>query len=89
MRKIPILLLVAVSFFASTVAAEEWIGSDEKAEEVIGDIAPNYEPWFSPVFEPPSGEIESLLFSLQAAIGSLLLGYFIGYYRGAKYARNS
>ena len=32
--------------------------------------------------EPPSGEIESLLFALQAAIGAGFIGYFIGYTRG-------
>jgi cobalt/nickel transport protein len=79
---IPYILLI------STVAAEEWAGADAKAEEAIGEISPQYEPWFSPLFEPPSGEIESFLFSLQAAIGSLLIGYFIGRYRGAKHARN-
>ena len=32
--------------------------------------------------EPPSGEIESLLFALQAAIGAVIIGYFFGYWRG-------
>lgn len=32
--------------------------------------------------EPPSGEIESLLFALQAAIGALIIGYAFGYWRG-------
>jgi cobalt/nickel transport protein len=30
---------------------------------------------------PPSPEIESLLFALQASIGSIIIGYFLGYYR--------
>ena len=34
------------------------------------------------IWEPPSGEIESLLFALQAAIGAGFIGYFIGYTRG-------
>ena len=29
-----------------------------------------------------SGEIESLLFALQAAIGAIIIGYFFGYWRG-------
>ncbi len=78
-----IILMVGVAY------AEEWIGADDKAEEMISKIDPNYKPWFSPVWEPPSGEIESLLFSVQAAIGALLIGYFLGYYRGSKYARNA
>ena len=31
---------------------------------------PDYEPWFEPLSEPASGEVESLLFALQAAVGS-------------------
>jgi cobalt/nickel transport protein len=49
---------------------------------VIEDLTGGtYEPWFQPLWEPPSGEIESLLFSLQAAIGAVIIGYFFGYYR--------
>lgn len=43
---------------------------------------PDYQPWFSPLWEPPSGEIESLLFALQAALGAGLLGYYLGLRRG-------
>ena len=59
-------------------------GSDGQAEELITKINPEYEPWFHSVWEPPSGEIESLLFALQAAIGSGVLFYCIGYYRGKR-----
>jgi cobalt/nickel transport protein len=40
-----------------------------------------YQPWFHSIYTPPSAEIESLLFALQAAIGSMIIGYFLGYYR--------
>ena len=53
-------------------------GVDGAAEEVIGEKM-KYEPWFSPIWEPPSGEIESLLFAVQAAIGAIIIGYFVGY----------
>jgi cobalt/nickel transport protein len=53
-------------------------GSDDQAEEMITKIDPTYQPWFSPIWEPPSGEIESLLFALQAALGAGLLGYYFG-----------
>ncbi len=56
----------------------EWGGADGEAEEAIKEINPEYESWFSPIWEPPSGEIESLLFSLQAAIGGLIIGYVLG-----------
>ena len=55
-------------------------GSDDAASEQIE--ASDYEPWFSSIWEPPSGEIESLLFALQAAIGAIIIGYFFGYWRG-------
>ncbi|MBW9220939.1 energy-coupling factor ABC transporter substrate-binding protein [Methanothermococcus sp. SCGC AD-155-M21] len=59
-------------------------GADGAAEEAIVEKNPDYEPWFSPIWEPPSGEIESLLFVLQAAIGAIIIGYFIGYYTGKR-----
>lgn len=57
-------------------------GSDEKAQEQIGVIDANYKPWFSSIWEPPSAEIESLIFSLQAAIGSGIVCYYFGYLKG-------
>ncbi|MGZ7068632.1 MAG: energy-coupling factor ABC transporter substrate-binding protein [Methanobacterium sp.] len=46
-----------------------------------------YQPWFHPLWEPPSSEIQVLLFSVQAAIGALIIGYFIGFYKGIAKAR--
>lgn len=63
---------------------EIFAGADGKAETLITEIQPNYEPWFTSFWEPPSGEIESLLFALQAAIGAGLIGYVIGIFRGRK-----
>jgi cobalt/nickel transport protein len=60
----------------------EFAGSDNKAEKAITEIDSNYKPWFSPIWKPPSGEIESLLFSLQAAIGSGIVCYYFGYLKG-------
>ncbi|MDH6060527.1 energy-coupling factor ABC transporter substrate-binding protein [Chrysosporum bergii ANA360D] len=59
----------------------EFNGADGQAEEAIGEVRPEYEPWFKPVFEPPSGEVESLLFSFQAALGAGVIGYVMGLYR--------
>ena len=59
-------------------------GADGMAEEAITEINPEYEPWFSSPIEPASGEIESLLFSLQAGIGAGFIGYFFGYMRGRR-----
>jgi cobalt/nickel transport protein len=59
-------------------AAAIFGGADERAQQAIGHIAPDYQPWFTPVFEPPSGEIASLLFALQAAIGAGVIGFWLG-----------
>ncbi len=53
-------------------------GADSRAQQAIGIIAPNYKPWFAPLFEPSSGEIASLLFALQAAIGAGVIGFWLG-----------
>lgn len=53
-------------------------GADDKARDMIGVIAPDYEPWFEPLLEPASDEIASLLFALQAALGAGFIGYFLG-----------
>lgn len=53
-------------------------GSDDRAQQAIGAIAPGYRPWFSPLFTPASDEIASLLFALQAAIGAGVIGYWLG-----------
>lgn len=55
-------------------------GADDQAGKIIEESG--YTPWFSSIWEPPSGEIESLLFALQAAIGALIIGYAFGYWRG-------
>lgn len=63
---------------------ESFAGADAQAESVITQINPQYKPWAVPLFEPPSGEIESLLFALQAALGAGVLFYYIGYMRGRR-----
>jgi cobalt/nickel transport protein len=53
-------------------------GSDDLGTKAIEEAAPGYQPWFQPLWKPPSDEIESLLFTLQAALGAGFLGYVIG-----------
>ena len=69
-----IILFIAPLVMYSGLGEDEGYfgGSDDAASEQIE--ASNYEPW--------SGEIESLLFALQAAIGAIIIGYFFGYWRG-------
>lgn len=53
-------------------------GADDKAKDLVGSIAPDYKPWAKPFMEPPSGEIGSMLFALQAALGAGFIGYYLG-----------
>lgn len=59
-------------------AGEAFGGTDNQAQATIGEIAPAYQRWFEPLLEPASGQIESLLFALQAAIGAGIIGYWLG-----------
>lgn len=56
----------------------EFKGTDDQASEIIAEARPGYQPWATPLWKPPSGEVESLLFALQAALGAGVLGYVIG-----------
>ncbi|ABR30577.1 cobalamin biosynthesis protein CbiN [Thermosipho melanesiensis] len=76
--------IILVIFSLLINGGAEFSGADGQAEELIGTIAKDYSPWFSPIWEPPSGEIESLLFSLQAALGAIFIGYYFGYMKGRK-----
>ena len=55
-------------------------GTDDQGPEYIESTG--YTPWFHSIWEPPSGEIESLLFAVQAAIGAIIIGFVFGYYMG-------
>jgi len=57
-------------------------GADDRAKDAISEINAEYKPWFSSIWEPPSSEISGLLFALQAAIGSGVLFYCLGYMKG-------
>lgn len=79
-----LLILVVVLAFAPLYIARtaEFTGADDQAEHAISTLNANYTPWFKPLWEPPSGEVESFLFALQAAIGSGFVFYYLGYANG-------
>lgn len=79
-----LLVIVAVLAFAPLIMTRgaQFAGADDQAQEAINTLNPNYVPWFKPFWEPPSAEVESFLFALQAAIGSGFVFYYLGYSKG-------
>jgi cobalt/nickel transport protein len=75
---LPLWFAAAPSAEPGGTAPEAFSGVDTRAQQAITTIAPDYKPWFSPLFEPPSGEIASLLFALQAALGAGVIGFWLG-----------
>lgn len=73
-----VLLVVIVTVPLILLGGHEFGGSDGQASGTVSEIDPGYEPWFQSVWEPPSGEIESLLFCVQAAIGAGVVGFVLG-----------
>jgi len=76
---IAVLLVAAPLFF---IRHSDFGGTDDQAEKAIQTIDPDYKPWLETIFAPPGGEVETLLFSVQAAIGAGIIGYIIGVYKG-------
>ena len=76
-----LLLCAVIAVVPLLVINSEFGGADGAAEDVIGQIDPDYEPWAESLIEPPGGETESLLFCIQAAAGSGVFFYCFGVLR--------
>ncbi len=83
-----VLTVVMLAVLPLIFVKGEYGGADGEAEAAITEIQPDYEPWFQSVIELPSGEVESLLFATQAAIGAGVVGYVIGLYKGRSQERS-
>lgn len=82
-----VLVIIVILLIVSPLVINknaEYSGADGQAEEVITEIDPNYKPWFSSIYEPQSGEVESLLFAVQASLGTGIICYYLGYIKGKK-----
>lgn len=75
---LPLALAGAPQPGASTSSDHAFVGTDDRAKSLIGEIAPHYRPWFAPILEPATGEIASLLLALEASLGAGFLGYAFG-----------
>ena len=76
-----ILIVLAVAIAALPLwllPNAEFGGAGGQAEGVVQELDPGCQPWFEPILEPASGEVESLLFALQAAVGAGIVGFVLG-----------
>ena len=56
-------MLIVAPFIINTNG--EYEGADAQAEVIINEINSEYEPWANSLWEPPSGEVESLFLRLK------------------------
>ena len=74
-----VLQIIMVQFFP------EHQGTDDKSVELIREIAPDYNPWISNVWEPASDFSEKLIFFIQASLGlGMIVFYILKQYRKVK-----
>ena len=85
---IAVLVFCALFLYTSSIMGEaEFAGSDTVGSSQIAELTGKAAEEFHPIigqWEPPSGEIESCLFALQAAIGGVMVGWVFGYWQGQK-----
>jgi len=82
-----LLLLGVVALTVLSLGVASWIsggeaafeGADGRAAELAQELHPDHEPLAKPIWEPPSVEVESLIFALQASAGVGFIAYFIGH----------
>lgn len=87
----PLLLALLVAIFVVSLVlggrkpaaeGEGFAGTDDAAAQAAEKAGAK--PWIKPIFEPNSGEVESGLFALQAALGAGIVGFALGRMSGRK-----
>jgi len=84
---IAVIAFVVSFLYVSSGGSHEFSGSDDVGSQKISELTGHPVESFTPVipqYEPPSGEIESTLFALQASFGGLVLGLVFGYWLGQR-----
>lgn len=85
---IAVLVFCGLFLYTSSIMDKaKFAGSDTVGSGKIAEMAGVPEDEIAPLvpqWVPPSGEIESGLFALQAAIGGLMVGLVFGYWIGQK-----
>ncbi|MDH7509989.1 MAG: cobalt transport protein CbiN [Methanolinea sp.] len=89
---IAIIAFCAIFLYSSSLAGNaEFAGSDTVGSERIAELSGIPLEEFHPIipqWEPPSGEVESGLFALQAAVGGIIVGWVFGYWKGQAKVKN-
>lgn len=78
-------LCLVLADTSSAAEGEAFGGTDSVVTAQLDERG--VEPWFEPLFSPNSGEIESGLFAMQAALGAGVLGYALGNLNGRRATR--
>lgn len=81
--------VLALVIFPLVFVNGKFGGSDDQGSAAVAASRPGFKPWFEPIWEPPSPEIESLLFAVQAAIGAGVIGYVLGRIHGSAKEREA
>ena len=81
------LFIIRMVFGAKKTSSDEegFGGTDDAAAEAAEQAGAK--KWIEPIFQPNSGEVESGLFALQAALGAGIAGYALGRMSGRKKGR--
>ncbi|MCL2134723.1 MAG: energy-coupling factor ABC transporter substrate-binding protein [Candidatus Bathyarchaeota archaeon] len=77
-----LLIVIVIAIFVIPFvinSGAEFSGTDGQGPDAISDSG--YTPWIEPLGFQPDEWGERVIFSLQVAIGAVILGYFIGYTR--------
>ena len=77
-----VIILAVIPLFINS--NKEFGGADGEAKNVIMEIDNDYEPWTESIWAPPSGEVESLIFALQASLGTGIIAFGFGYAIGKR-----